>query len=52
MGETSVEGLSIIIYQNKQIVHLDYSIFGNAKEQAIQLIKAGTLKYIQFHFKI
>lgn len=43
-----MEGLSNITYQNKKIIYLDYSNIGNSKEQAIQLIKAGTVEYAKY----
>lgn len=43
-----MEGLSNISYKGKQIIYLDYSGFGNDKDRAIQLIKAGTLEYMKY----
>lgn len=40
-----MEGLSTIIYQNKAIIYMDYSGFGDNKESAKELIKGGTAEY-------
>jgi hypothetical protein len=41
-------GLSTITYQNKMIIYLDYSGFGDDKEKAKQLIKGGTEEYKKY----
>lgn len=43
-----MEGLSIIAYQNKPIIYLDYSSFENNREKAIRLVKGGTLEYMKY----
>lgn len=43
-----MEGFSTIIYNEKQIIYLDFSSFIDDKEKAKELIKGATVEYTKY----